>query len=62
MKDVDPKDRDYEKTTRKYQSLVADQSLNSLISMVKFFLKNFKITNTKFSFKDRTTKTAKFRI
>jgi len=34
VKDVDPKDRDYEKTTRKYQSLVADQSLNSLISMI----------------------------
>jgi hypothetical protein len=34
VKDVDPKDRDFEKTVRKYDSLIEQQNLKRFISMV----------------------------
>jgi hypothetical protein len=37
VKDIDPKDRDYEKTVRKYDNLIEEHNLKRLVSMVYFF-------------------------
>ena len=34
VKDVDPKDRDYEKTLRKYQKWLEEEGLGGVITMV----------------------------
>ena len=38
VKDVDPKDRDYEKTIRKYKQIIENENLSQLITQVELFI------------------------
>jgi hypothetical protein len=66
VKDVDPKDRDYEITIRKYKQILEKENLNQVITRVKFLRSELSPLRIRiwpnFSLKDNANQTAQVGI